>query len=174
MNRKEGIETRELVWKAMGEADIHRRYYSSRRDRLRKHNTCFLAGAWVLSLAGALLSLGLFGDSLTEWAVAFIITAAALTTFRDVLGLPDRIAEARATAIMANEEYDTMRILWDTGGQFRPAAEFESFHRTSRASNFANESIHAEMLETARQESVQYHEKLGLSTHRTIAAPSAS
>ena len=148
------IDTRKLIWQAMGEADIHRRYYIRRRDRLRVWNVSCLVVSWVMGLTGAMLSIGIAGEVDVRWAVAAVILAAAITSLRDVLGLPDRIAEARSVVIMTNEEYDEMRLLWETGGQYRPATELESFRRVSRASNFINEAIKSKTLEKARAESV--------------------
>ena len=170
----EGINTRSLIWSAMGDADIHRRYYIKRRDRLMAWNSVLLAWTWVLSLFGALLSLELLGPDWTKWAVACIIVAAAITTFRDVIGIPDRIAEARSVVIQANDEYDTLRVLWETGGQFRPATELESYRRISRASNIINEPIRSKVLDSARKESHRYHEQIQPPEHSAIRVPASA
>ena len=173
-DEEQGIDTRSLIWSAMGDADIHRRYYTKRRDRLMTWNSALLAGTWMLSLIGALFSLELFGSDLVRWAVACIITAAGITTLRDVIGIPDRIAEARSVVILANDEYDTLRVLWETGGQFRPATELESYRRISRASNIINESIRSSVLETARKESHRYHEQIIPPRHSAIRVPDST
>ena len=168
------LDTRALIWQAMGEADIHRRYYIRRRDQLQTQNTICLAVSWVVGLVGVLVSIGVFGEIDVKWALTAVILAAAITSLRDVLGLPDRIAEARSVVIMTNDEYDEMRLLWETGGRHRPATELEAFRRISRASNIINEQIKPEILEEARKASVRYHEQVEAPDHRSILAPTGT
>lgn len=170
----EGLDTRALIWQAMGEADIHRRYYIHRRDQLKKLNVCFLAMSWVMGVVGVLVSIEIISGIDIKWALAAVILAAATTSLRDVMGLPDRIAEARSVVIMTNDEYDEMRLLWETGGQHRPATELETFRRISRASNIINEQIKPKILEKARKESVDYHKELRAPAHGTIMAPTGT
>lgn len=170
----DGLDTRALIWQAMGEADIHRRYYLMRRDRMRFWNVLCLVSSWMIGLTGVMLSIGIPGEIDVKWAVAAVILAASITSLRDVLGLPDRIAEARSVVIMANEEYDEMRLLWETGGQYRPATELEAFRRISRASNFINEAVKPDILEKARKASVSYHAQVEPPDHRSIIAPTGT
>ena len=168
------LDTRKLIWQAMGEADIHRRYYLMRRDTLRFWNVVCLVTSWMIGLTGVMLSIGIAGEIDVKWAIAAVILAASITSLRDVVGLPDRIAEARSVVIMANEEYDEMRLLWETGGQYRPATELEAFRRISRASNFINEAVKPKILEKAREASVSYHEQVEAPDHRSIVAPTGT
>ena len=168
-----GLDSRSLIWQAMGEADIHRRYYIRRRDTLRRWNTGFLVASWLTALTGAVLSVALTGEAGLQWGIPAVIVAAAITSLRDVLGLPDRIAEARSVVIMANEEYDEMRLLWETGGRHRPATELESYRRISRASNIINEPVVPKTLEKARKDSVEFHRGIEAPSHESIIAPTS-
>ena len=93
-------------------------------------------------------------------AVGAIIVAAALTTLRDVLRLPDRLSDARYILMGTNREYDGMRLLWDTEGIYRPPEEYESFRRTSRLHDFANEVVNEPLLKDAQEKSKKYHKEL--------------
>lgn len=162
-----GIDTRNLIYRAMGEADIHRRYYYGRRDRLMGWNTLYLILAWALAIAGTITSILYTGN---KWSLVLVLSAASITSLRDVFGLPNRIAEARAAAILTNEEFDRMRLLLETGGKFRPDTELESFVRLSRSSSFLNESIKDKTLSKAEAESKKYRENMELPQHDAIIA----
>lgn len=169
---RNGIDTRSLIWQAMGEADIHRRYYIKRRDRLRRLNTACLATSWLAGITGAVLSLGVISQVNPQGGVVAVILAAAITSLRDVFGIPNRIAEARAVAIMTNDEYDEMRLLWQTGGESRTlAAELDSYRRITRANNIIDETVSTRTLEKARQESIEFHRATEAPAHESIIAP---
>ena len=137
----------------MAEADTYRRYYSHRCERLRKWNTGFVVATWAMSLTATLLGLG----GLTTWSIGTIIVSAAIMTLRDVLRLSDRVADCRAIINGINNEYDTLRTRWITGGQYNPTPEIESFHRVSWFTNLVNESVNQKMLLRAETESSDYH-----------------
>ncbi len=153
----------------MNEADTYRRYYIKLCDRLRRRNLGFLLAAWVLGLAGAVLAV--MPEVAAWWGIAAVIGAAAATSLRDVLRLPDRIAESRAVVITTNDEYDDMRILWETGGAYREATELQSFRRVSRASYMVNETVAENLFDTAERESKRFHEELEAPDHDKIIPP---
>ena len=76
--------------------------------------------------------------------------------------------------IMANEEYDEMRLLWETGGRHRPATELESYRRISRASNIINEPVVPKTLAKARKDSVEFHKGIEAPQHESIIAPTSA
>ncbi len=124
------FENRDLVWKAMAEADVHRRYHGKVCDELRKKNRLLVVSAWLVSVAASMLALW---DAIpVEASIGLLILAAAFTTFRDILRLPDRLADSRFTLVGLNQEYDKMRVLWETEGQHYPSPEYESFLNVSR------------------------------------------
>lgn len=157
----------DLAWKAMYEADIHRRYYGEICNRLRKQNTVMVVTAWAVSLVASVVALV---DAIPIAAsVAGIFIAAAITTLRDVLDIPERISESRYILMGANREYDDMRLLWETDGTHRPLAERESFRNVSRLHDSARESLDDDVLDRAEDASKRYFGKLTDRTRKEIA-----
>ena len=150
-----------LAWKAMYEADFNRRYHRAVSDKLRQLNIRLVLLAWGLALIAAVLALSTFFSPLVP--AGFVIAAAAVTTLRDVLRLPDRIADARFAVRGINEEYDAMRLLWETRGKYRPVAECESFRRVSWFDDISTEKLDSD-IRTAS-------EKAAKSYHKALAAP---
>ncbi len=147
-----------LAWKAMYEADVHRRYYGTVCDRLRRVNTRMVIAAWGTSLVASVLAI--WTSVPIELSVGGIIVAAAMTTLRDVLRIPERVSEARYILMGTNREYDKMRLLWETGGGYRPQAEYESFRNVSRLHDFTNEMVDGKVLEDAEDASQKYHKDI--------------
>lgn len=152
------IDTSDLVWKAMAEADIHRRYHGQICDSLRKQNRLFVIASWGASVTAAVLAL--WTQIPVQFSIASLILAAAFTTFRDVLRLPDRIADARFILVGINQEYDKMRVLWETEGQHYPSPEYESFLNVSRLHDLTTESLDKKLLQNAESDSRTYHNQL--------------
>ena len=161
---------KDLIWKAMYEADVHRRYYGAMCDRLRRLNTCMVLGAWGVALMASVLAIT---SVPIAWSVGGIIVAAALTTLRDVLRIPERVSESRYILTGTNREYDKMRLLWDTEGTYRPRiiagvkgflrrwkGNHESFRAVSRLHDFTNEVLDQNLLESAQEGSKKYHVEL--------------
>ena len=146
----------DIVWKAMFEADVHRRYYGQQRDRLVKTNRRILVGVWGTSLVAAVLSaVSVVPASVS---VGFLIIACGLTTLRDILHIPERLASIRFMLMGANDEYDKMRLIWD--GDHEISSEYQSYHRMSMIHNQSSESTNAKMFEAAEKASNIYHTKL--------------
>ena len=152
------FETRTLVWKAMAEADIHRRYHGQLCDSLRRTNKHLVMASWVASVAASVLAL--WNQVPVQVSIALLILAAAFTTFRDVLRLPDRIADARFILVGTNQEYDKMRVLWETEGKHSPSPEYESFLNVSRLHDLSTERLDADLLKKAESDSRAYHTHL--------------
>lgn len=166
------VDTRTLIWNAMNEADTYRRYYIKLCDRLRLTNLRFLLAAWGLGGAGAILSV--IPEVHPGAGIAAVIAAAAVTSLRDVLRLPDRIAECRAVVITTNDEYDDMRMLWETGGAHREATEIQSFRRVSRASYLVNETVDRKLFAEAEAASAEFHTDMESPDHAEILIPTTN
>lgn len=146
-----------LTWSAMCDADVQRRYYGVICDRLRKRSFWIALTTWALSVGATLMAVL---SAPVAWSVAVVVLAAGVATLRDVLRLPERVAEARYILMGSNREYDRMRLLWETRGRARPPAEYGSFERTSRLHDFTNEVADPEVLEAALKDSDHYHASL--------------
>lgn len=95
------FENSDLVWRAMAEADVHRRYQGKVCDSLRKKNRIFVIASWLASVAA---SVGALWDTIPmQFAVGLLILAAAFTTYRDIIRLPDRISDSRFILVGINQ-----------------------------------------------------------------------
>ncbi|MCY4647102.1 MAG: hypothetical protein OXE73_09515 [Gammaproteobacteria bacterium] len=159
----------DLVWKAMFEADLNRRYLMTISDRLRRNNNRLVLLAWTLALAGALTSLASSVVPVVASA-GLVVAAASVITLRDVLRLPDRIADARLAVMGTNQEFDSMRLLWETQGEYRVPAECESFQKVSRFSEIPVETLDTSLRDKAEIEAQSFYEKL-LSQERPPRRP---
>ena len=149
----------ELAWKAMFEADLNRRYLMTISDRLRQQNHRLVLLAWALALVGALASLA---SSVIPVVLSagLVVAAASVITLRDVLRLPDRIADARLAVMGTNQEFDAMRLLWETRGEYRVPAECESFQRVSRFFEIPVETLDTKLRDDAEAEVATFYKKL--------------
>lgn len=142
----------------MFEADLNRRYHMAIGDKLRRQNMTLVVAAWVLALIGALLTLG-SGGYLVAGA-GFVIAASATTTLRDVLRYPDRISDSRLAVRGINQELDSMRLLWETDGMYRPPAECESFRNVSFFQELSGESLDQSIVDAAEEKTRHFYERM--------------
>lgn len=164
------MNTRDVVWQGMVEADTYRRYYSLQADKLRRLNTWLVGGTWGTSLAAAVV--GIVGHP--TWSVVLVIAAAATTTLRDVLGLPSRLANVRSALVGLNEEYDALRLRWATGGAYHPPPELDTFRRVSRFTLLVDEATDGTLLKQAEKESREYHDQIEPPETEAFAAVSTT
>lgn len=91
------FENSGLVWRAMAEADTHRRYQGGVCDSLRKKNRLLVILSWGVSVAASVLALWTYVP--VQISIGLLILAAAFTTFRDIIRLPDRRSLTRPSCV---------------------------------------------------------------------------
>ena len=152
------FDNKNLVWRAMAEADVHRRYQGRVCDSLREQNKRLVISSWVASVTASVLAL--WDMVPVQISIGILILAAAFTTFRDIVRLPDRIADSRFILVGLNQEYDKMRILWETKGEHYPPPEYQSFLNVSRLHDLTTEEINSTLLGAAEADSRAYFDEL--------------
>ena len=152
------FETRDLVWKAMYEADVHRRYYEAAYARLRRQNHVFLGVVWVVSATAAFVSL-LGGQS---WVAGCLVLGAAFsTTLRDRLRIPERMAMVRCIRTAADIEFNRMSLLWHSNGNHRILPELESGSVINQFYAFDTDGLDKPLLASSVASAVKHLEELG-------------
>ena len=151
---------RDLVWKAMYEADVHRRYYEEAYTRLSRQNRAILWVTWLASATAAVTSL--LGPPVI--AGALVVGAAFVTTLREILRIPERMAKARCIRMAAGIEFDRMSLLWDSNGDHQPVPEYESRRVISQFQDSDTEALDRERLRLSVGQAVEHLKGLG-ATH---------
>ena len=152
------FETRDLVWKAMYEADVHRRYYEAAYARLLHQNRIFLWVTWSVSAAAAFVSV-LGGHPLV--AGCLVLGAAFSTTLRDLLRIPERTSMVRCIRTAAAIEFNRMSLLWDSDGNHQTRPERESRLVLSQFQTSDIDAVDEQLLASSVANAVKHLEGLG-------------